>query len=279
MTPTPHIRLSERVRPLVGGGLAVLAVVLLACWTWAGRPLFTKPRSVALLDRDGRLLGARVATDGQWRLDDGHAALDPRFETCLLQFEDRYFHRHPGFNLVALMRAMWQNVRAGKVVSGGSTITMQVARLARGGERTLVNKVLDVALAVGLELRFSKAEILRLHAAHAPYGGNVVGLEAASWRFFGHAPHALSWAEAATLAVLPNAPSLIHPGRHRKALRAKRDRLLDRLLEVQAIDSTEWSLAKEEPLPEAPVPLPHLPCTTLLAVLSMSAVKRNSKTF
>lgn len=269
MTPPPHIWLSKRVRPLATRGLAVLAVVLLACWAWAGRPLFTKPRSVALLDRDGRLLGARVAADGQWRLDEGSAPLDPRFETCLLRFEDRYFHRHPGINPVALVRAVWQNVRAGRVLSGGSTITMQVARLARGGERTLVNKVLDMALAVGLELRFSKAEILRMHAAHAPFGGNVVGLEAASWRFFGHSPHALSWAEAATLAVLPNAPSLMHPGRHREALRAKRDRLLDRLLADGRLTELEWSLAREEPLPSKPMALPDR-APHLLATLGSS---------
>lgn len=256
MTPPPRLRLSTRFRTLVGRAFLALLVLLAACWALAGRPLFDEPRSVALLDRDGHLLGARVAADGQWRLAAGGASLDPRFETCLLRFEDRHFHRHPGINPVALGRAVWQNVRAGRVVSGGSTLTMQVARLARGGERTFVNKVLDMALAVGLELRFSKAEILRMHAANAPFGGNVVGIEAACWRFFGHGPEALSWAEAATLAVLPNAPSLLHPGRHREALRAKRDRLLDKLKADGRLTALEWSLAREEPLPSKPLALP-----------------------
>lgn len=256
MTTPARPRLSRRVRTLVGRAFLAFFVVLMACWSWAGRPLFDEPRSVALLDRDGHLLSARVAADGQWRLTAGSAALDPRFETCLLRFEDRHFHHHPGINPVALWRAVWQNVRAWRVVSGGSTLTMQVARLARGGERTVLNKVLDMALAVGLELRFTKAEILRMHSSNAPFGGNVVGIEAACWRFFGHGPEALSWAEAATLAVLPNAPSLMHPGRQRNALRAKRDRLLDKLKADGRLTALEWSLAREEPLPSSPMPLP-----------------------
>ncbi len=234
---------------------AAFALLLLVLWGWAGRPLFDAPRSVALLDREGRLLGARVASDGQWRLDQS-ADIDPRFEACLLAFEDRHFHRHPGIDPLALVRATLQNMEAGHVVSGGSTLTMQVARMARGGQRTVANKLLDMALAIGLELRFSKQELLALYAGHAPFGGNVVGLEAACWRYFGHGPRNLSWAEAATLAVLPNAPGLVHPGRARRALHAKRDRLLDRLLADGCITQLERSLAADEPLPMAPLPLP-----------------------
>ncbi len=236
--------------------LAVPAVVLVACWAWAGRPLFTAPRSVALLDREGGLLGARAAADGQWRLDPGVATPDPRFEACLVRYEDRHFRWHPGINPVALVRALWLNLRAGRVVSGGSTLTMQVARMARGGPRTVGNKLLDIALAVGLELRYSKDELLGLYAANAPFGGNVVGLEAACWRYFGHGPQQLSWAEAATLAVLPNAPALVHPGRRRKELATKRNRLLDRLRDDGSLTALEWSLAREEPLPETPLRLP-----------------------
>lgn len=254
-TSTVH-RLSKPFRSPAGRMMLGLLLVLFGCWCMAGGPLFTTPRSVALHDRDGQLLGARVADDGQWRLEPGKAPLDPRFEICLVRFEDRHFRLHPGINPVALVRAVWQNVRAGRVVSGGSTLTMQVARLSRGGERTVLNKVLDMALAVGLELRYTKSDLLELYAANAPFGGNVVGLEAACWRFFGHGPHALSWAEAATLAVLPNAPSLLHPGRRREALRAKRDRLLDRLLVDGTLTALDWSLARAEPLPDKPVPLP-----------------------
>lgn len=256
MTASPPRRLSGKFRTWTGRALVAILVGLSACWVWGGRPLFTAERSVALLDQEGRLLGARAAADGQWRLEPGPTAPDPRFAVCLIRYEDRYFRRHPGINPVALMRALWINLRAGRVVSGGSTLTMQVARMVRGGPRTVGNKLLDMALAVGLELRYSKDELMGLYAANAPFGGNVVGLEAACWRYFGHGPQQLSWAEAATLAVLPNAPALVHPGRRRGSLRTKRDRLLDRLLADGLLTPLEWSLAREEPLPEAPLRLP-----------------------
>ena len=164
------------------------------------------------------------------------------------------------------MRAWKQNRKAGRVVSGGSTITMQVARLSRGGKhRTYWEKFIEALLALRIELRFSKPAILSQFAAHAPFGSNVVGLDAAAWRWFGRPADRLSWSECATLAVLPNAPSSIYPGKSQDALRAKRNRLLDRLLVVHAIDTTEWSLAKDEPLPSRTRPLrqraPHLLAT------------------
>ncbi len=221
-------------------------------------PLFDAPWSYVLTDREGRLLGARVAEDGQWRFPPSES-LPPRFVTCLLAFEDRRFWRHPGFDPLALGRAALQNLRAGRVVSGGSTLTMQVIRLSlKPRSRSLWQKLYEIVLATRLELQRSKEEILRLYAAHAPFGGNVVGLEAAAWRYFGKAPHLLSWAEAATLAVLPNQPGLIHPGRNRQRLLQKRNRLLERLLEQNQLDSTSYRLALEEPLPERLHPLPRL---------------------
>lgn len=220
-------------------------------------PLFTRPLSTVLLDRNGELLGASVADDGQWRMPAGDS-IPARFERCLIEFEDRRFRSHWGVRLPSLVRAWRQNRRAGRTVSGGSTITMQVARMARGDKtRSYGQKLIEMLLAMRIELRYTKDEILALYAANAPFGGNVVGLEAAAWRWYGRAPKDLGWGECATLAVLPNAPARMHPGRNRDALRAKRDRLLDRLLVVHAIDSMEWSLAKDEPLPEAPVPLPQ----------------------
>ena len=211
-----------------------------------------------LLDAQGRLLNAAVATDGQWRFPAGNE-VPPRYATCLIAFEDRRFRWHPGVDVAALFRAWRQNRTAGRIVSGASTITMQVARMARGnGRRTYGAKLAELLLALRLELRHDKDGILAMHAANAPFGGNVVGLEAAAWRWFGTAPERLSWSECATLAVLPNAPAAIHPGRARAQLRAKRDRLLDHLLAVGTIDTTEWSLAREEPIPDAPRPLPRL---------------------
>lgn len=240
--------------------VTALAVVflILAIARWGPMPpLFDAPRSTVLLDRNGELLGASVASDGQWRMPAGDS-IPQRFVTCLLEFEDRNFHDHWGVHLPSLVRAFKQNLEAGRTVSGGSTITMQVARMSRGAHRrSLVNKGIEMLLALWIELRYSKAEILALYTDNAPFGGNVVGLEAAAWRWFGREPGRLGWAECATLAVLPNAPSRIHPGRDRRSLKAKRDRLLDRLLEAQHMDTLTWSLAREEPLPELPRPVPR----------------------
>ncbi len=136
---------------------------------------------------------------------------------------------------------------------------MQVVRLARRGRtRTYVEKAIEAALALRLTLSASKREVLGLYAAYAPFGGNTVGLDAAAWRYFGRPAHALSWGETATLAVLPNAPSLVHPGRNRARLKLKRDRLLGALHERGVIDAMTARLATEEPLPQAPRRLPRL---------------------
>lgn len=181
-----------------------------------------------------------------------------KFEQSVLLFEDEYFHWHPGFNPVSMMRAFWQNLRSGEVISGGSTITMQVMRLSQGRNRSVWSKLIETLQATRLELQYSKADILKIYASHAPFGGNVVGIEAASWRYFGRPAHQLSWSESALLAVLPNAPALIHPGKNRERLLAKRNRLLQKLLVKNRIDTTEYWLSCEEPLPEKPLALPQL---------------------
>ncbi len=237
---------------------AVLAALLLAYAFCLPRPLFDQPTCMVLEDHAGNLLGARIAADGQWRFPQADS-IPEKFSKALVEFEDRRFWYHPGIDPASLVRAIGQNIRSGKVVSGGSTLTMQVIRMARGNKsRNIWQKFIEAILATRLELGYRKSTILRLYAAHAPFGGNVVGLDAASWRYFGKSPWLLSWAEAATLAVLPNSPALIHPGRNRQALFEKRNRLLDRLLEAGALDRTSWELAKEEPLPEQPHPLPRL---------------------
>jgi penicillin-binding protein 1C len=239
--------------------IVVLVVVLLAAIAFAlalPRTLFTKPYSTVLLDANGNLLGAQVAADHQWRFPLGDS-IPPDFEKALLSFEDRRFYRHPGIRLGSLSRAMIQNLRSRRVVSGGSTLTMQVVRLWRDGKpRNIGEKVIEIFLALRLEISYSKEEILRLYCAHAPFGGNVVGLEAASWRYFGCSPHQLSLGESATLAVLPNSPGLIYPGRNQKHLLDKRNRLLNRMLEQGVIDSLDCFSAMSEPLPSAPKPLP-----------------------
>ena len=211
--------------------------------------------STVVESAEGELLGARIAADGQWRFPPA-GEVPERFSAALIQFEDRRFRWHPGVDVLAVGRALRENARSGHVVSGGSTITMQVIRISRGRERTLWQKVVEAVEAVRLECRHSKKYILSLYAAHAPFGGNVVGLEAAAWRYFGVPAGDLSWGESALLAVLPNAPSSLHPGKGREELLEKRNRLLLRLLEHGDIDRDTYNEAMLEPLPEKPVALP-----------------------
>ena len=237
--------------------IGVIAILLCFYYYCLPEKLFKDPYSSVLEDRNGELLSATIARDGQWRFPEGYVVPE-KFSTALIAFEDQRFRNHPGVDLLSLARAVRQNIKAGKVVSGGSTITMQVIRLSRKGKsRNIFEKVVEIVMATRLELKYTKDEILALYASHAPFGGNVVGLEAACWRYFGRDPGELSWGEAAMLAVLPNAPSLIHPGKNRVQLKAKRDHLLEKLARLGIIDSFTCSLAKDEPLPEEPLPLPR----------------------
>ncbi len=238
--------------------LLVFLALLIAYYFCLPDPLFNTPTATVVEGRNGQLLGAKIADDGQWRFPVADS-VPYKFKTCLLQFEDAYFYKHPGFNPVAMGKALRSNLTAGKTVRGGSTITQQLIRLSRGQkERSYGEKLIELILATRLELRHSKEDILSLYASHAPYGGNVVGLEVAAWRYFGLQPQQLSWAEAATLAVLPNAPGLIYPGRNQVTLQQKRDRLLKKLSEEGLIDSTTYRLALLEKLPQKPYPLPQI---------------------
>lgn len=212
--------------------------------------------STVVTDRNGELLGARIADDGQWRFPPSDT-VPQKFRDAVIEFEDRWFPYHFGVNPVSIARAAASNIKAGHITSGGSTITMQVIRMSRRKERTIRQKITEAILATRLELRCSKKKILALYASHAPFGGNVVGLEAAAWRYFGRPPGELSWGEAATLAVLPNAPSGIHPGKNREKLLEKRNRLLERLYRKGRLDSLDLALAQDEPLPMEPVALPQ----------------------
>lgn len=241
---------------------SAIVAVLLLLWFSIPSKLFSDPASTVIEDKNGILLGAKIASDGQWRFP-YNEKVPGKFKTAIIEFEDNHFYQHPGVNPFSLLRATYQNIRSGTVVSGGSTLTMQVIRLMRRGKpRTIKEKIIEMILAVRLEMTHSKDEILALYASNAPFGGNVVGLDAASWRYFGQNPGNLSWSEAAALAVLPNSPSLIYPGKNHYLLKEKRDRLLRTLLLNGNIDSTEYRLALAEPLPGKPLPLeqpaPHL---------------------
>lgn len=245
---------SKRRKILYTAGLLLVT----AYWFSLPNPLFRNPYSVVLEDRQGQLLAARIAADGQWRFPETEA-IPEKYQQALVTFEDQRFYFHPGVDPVAFSRAIWQNIRNRRIVSGGSTLTMQVIRLSRQHtRRTPLQKLIEMVLATRLELRFSKEKILKLYASHAPFGGNVVGLDAASWRYFGKSPSYLSWAESALLAVLPNNPSLLHLSRNRAPLLEKRNRLLHSLAKKGKLDATTLELAIDEPLPDAPLPLPQL---------------------
>jgi len=219
-------------------------------------PLFKVPLSTVVEASDGSLLGARIADDGQWRFPSS-SIVPEKFEKALLTFEDRYFYYHPGINPVSLIRALSDNLKAGEIVRGGSTITMQVARLSRGNrQRTYGEKIIEMLQAVKLEIFRSKREILRVYAANAPFGGNNVGLDAAAWRYTGKSPADLTWAEASALAVLPNSPSMVYPGKNQESMKRRRDSLLDKLYRRGYIDSLTLVLSLDEPLPGEPKPLP-----------------------
>ncbi len=235
----------------------LLILVFLIIWIIVTpRCRFSDPCSTVITDRYGNLLGARVADDGQWRFP-GSDSIPEKVKQATLVFEDRYFFYHPGINPVSIVRALYKNIRSGTIVSGASTITMQTIRLYRKGKpRTILQKTIEISMAIRLELEYSKNEILSIYLSHAPYGGNVVGIEAASWRYFGLRPEHLSWAEAATLAVLPNSPSILHPGRNRDRLLEKRNRLLRKLHEQEIIDDITFETSLAEEIPPRPFPMP-----------------------
>lgn len=238
--------------------LAITLLLGVCFWNCLPEQLFDTPTSTVVENADGVLLGARIASDGQWRFP-ASDSVPGKFRTAITLFEDEYFDLHPGINPVSMLRALKQNVEQQRVVSGGSTITMQTVRLSRMGKgRTLKEKLIEAILAVRLELKYSKDEILLLYASHAPFGGNVVGLDAAAWRYYGRAAHQLSWGEICTLAVLPNAPSLIYPGKNQEKLMAKRNRLLDKLHAKGYMDKFTCELSKDEGLPQKPKALPNV---------------------
>ncbi|WP_147677156.1 penicillin-binding protein 1C [Algibacter pacificus] len=235
----------------------IISVVIIAYYFCLPNPLFKDPTATVITSSNNTLLGAQIAKDGQWRFP-YNDSVPNKFKTCIVQFEDEYFYKHPGFNPVSIFKALKANLKNGGIKRGGSTITQQVIRLARQGQkRTYFEKIIEIILATRLELAASKHKILTYYASHAPFGGNVVGLDAASWRYFNRNPNALSWAESATLAVLPNAPSLIYPGKNQEQLLKKRNRLLKKLLENRTIDTLTYQLSIAEGLPQKPYPLPQ----------------------
>ncbi|PCH75638.1 MAG: penicillin-binding protein 1C [Flavobacteriaceae bacterium] len=235
-----------------------IVILLLAYYFCLPKQLFKAPTTTVITSNNKQLLGALIAKDGQWRFPQNDT-IPEKFKSCIIHFEDEYFYKHPGFNPISIFKAFKDNLKSGKIKRGGSTITQQVIRLSRAGKsRNYLEKLKEIILATRLEFSASKNKILAYYCSNAPFGGNVVGLDAASWRYFNRNPSQLSWAENATLAVLPNAPSLIYPGKNQALLLKKRNRLLKKLLNKNKIDRLTYQLAIAEGLPQKPYPLPRI---------------------
>ena len=216
-------------------------------------------RSTVVLDREGRLLRPFLTGDGRWKLPVGVDDVDPRYLAMLKAYEDGRFDSHPGVDPLGILRAAGQMLANGRIVSGGSTLTMQVARLLEPREeRSLRAKLRQAVRALGLERRLAKRDILDLYLALAPFGGNLEGVRAASFAWFGKEPARLSTAEAALLVALPQSPELRRPDRFPEAARRARDRVLARAAAEGVLTQAEVAAAREEPIPQARRPFPNL---------------------
>jgi len=213
--------------------------------------------SATVLDRDGRLLRAYLTKEGRWRLPATREDVDPRFLEALLAYEDKRFFSHHGVDPLAMMRAARQLVSQGHIVSGGSTLSMQVARLLEPRrERSVHAKFRQAVRALQLEWTLDKDEILGLYLTLAPYGGNLEGIRAASLAYFGKEPRRLTLGETALLVALPQSPEYRRPDRHPEAARLARDRVLDRIAGSGLFSPSELAHAKTEPVPDARKPMP-----------------------
>lgn len=254
-------------RPFRLASAAALALALLAgagagglAYLRAQAPPAPEPRvSAEVVDREGRLLRPFPLSDGRWRLAASVADVDPRLVAMVLAYEDRRFESHGGVDPLALLRAAGQAATSFRVVSGGSTLTMQVARLTLPPRaRTLPAKLAQMRRAIELEARLSKDEILGLYLTLAPYGGNIEGVRAASLTWFGKEPRRLTLGEAALLVALPQSPEARRPDRNPARAKAARDRVLDRLAAQGTLAADEAEAAKAEPVPASRRALPQL---------------------
>ncbi|MBX3552370.1 MAG: penicillin-binding protein 1C [Pseudolabrys sp.] len=246
----------------VAGGVIAATALAFGAWVVALGPLPPLDRiafSQTVVDRNGVLLRPYATSDGRWRLPATVADVDPRYLDLLIAYEDRRFRDHHGVDPLALGRAALQWIERGSIVSGGSTLTMQVARLLEPRrERSLSAKLRQAVRAVQLEAALSKDAILGLYLSLAPYGGNLEGVRAASLSYFGKEPRRLTLGEAALLVALPQSPEQRRPDRSREAASKARDMVLHRLAQRDAIAASEVMRAHEESMPVARKPMPML---------------------
>ena len=246
----------------IAGGLGAAGALAGAIWAHSLRPAPLGKNleySHVVLDREGRLLRAYATTEGRWRLPVSERDVDPRFLKLLFTYEDKRFREHHGIDPLSMSRAAVQLVSRGQIISGGSTISMQVARLLEPRERrSLGAKMRQIVRALELERALGKDGVLALYLALAPYGGNLEGVRAASLAYFSKEPRKLSLAEAALLVALPQSPELRRPDRFLTAARAARDRVLDRAALAGLMPRDEIARAKTQPVPHERKPLPVL---------------------
>ncbi len=242
---------------ILGGVSLVIALLWLADRIWP-LPLPEDDLARVVLAEDGTPLWRFADADGVWRYPVSVRQVSPYYIEALLTYEDRWFYSHPGINPLSLGRAAWQNLRGARVVSGGSTLSMQVARLLDPHSRTLPGKARQLWRTLQLEWHLSKDEILGIYLDRAPFGGTLQGVAAASWAYLGKSPLQMTRAEAALLAVLPQAPSRLRPDRHPQRAQAARDKVLRRLAEFQVWPQRAVNEALEEPLLLAPRQEPAL---------------------
>ncbi|MDV7143628.1 penicillin-binding protein 1C [Tropicimonas sp. TH_r6] len=226
-------------------------------------PVLVTETSVEVLDREGRLLRGFTVGDGRWRLAARPGQVDPIYPAMLVAYEDKRFYRHHGVDWLAMLRAAGQALRNGRVISGGSTLSMQVARLLEDGTTgQMAGKLRQFRLALALETRLSKQEILALYFDRAPFGGNLEGVRAATLAYFGKEPRRLTPAEAALLVAIPQAPSSRRPDRHNESATHARDRVLARMAGAGVIDTDTAQAARTTPVPDIrrnfPAFAPHL---------------------
>ncbi len=268
IAPVGRSRRRWRLGLLSLGG-AVAGVALL---NWVIFPLpkdrLYRPSATYVYSRDGQLLNCFTSSDRFWRKPVKLNQLSPLLIKSVLATKDRWFYWHPGFNPIALAEAAVDNIRAGKFVRGGSTITMQIARMMEPKERTVGNKLIEILRAMQLELNYSKRELLELYFNLAPYGGNIEGVGAATYLYFGKSPAKLSLSEAAVLTALPSSPTQFRPDRDLDKCRERRNRILAALRKNGDIDNPTYEQALREEIPifrQAPsVAAPHL-CQMLVA--------------
>jgi len=258
MTKHKIKRIKHKLIWFLGGFLALLLLLIFLAplpknedWNY----------STVILDENCDYLRVYLDKNEQWHLQ-YKGEIPDKLSTAILEFEDHSFYSHPGINLLAIVRALYSNLKNRRVVSGGSTITMQVARLFLQLDRTLLNKIYEALISFKLELFYTKDEILLMYLNNAPYGSNIVGIKSASFKYYGKELEQLTWAEACLFAVLPNNPGYLFPGSNTAKLKQKRDSLLKKLMLEGYIDRDQYENSRREAIPTShysfPFIAPHL---------------------